>query len=162
MKLIPVYNHQPALVDDEDFERVSKFTWRFNKKTGYIITNLKRRINGSRPSLLLHRLVLNAPKGIECDHRNRDKFDNQKSNLRLTAHAGNMQNRAKNNAKCLSKFKGVTFATGRRLSKPWKAGITIGSKWKHLCYCFTEHEAAAVYNDAAKKHFGEYALLNVL
>ena len=162
MKEVLVYGCRPAFVDDENFDRASKFSWRFNWRTGYVQTNLKRRFDGSRPSVTLHRLVMNVPKGIECDHRDRDKFNCQKSNLRFTDHAGNMQNRAKRRAKCLSKFKGVTFATSRQLSKPWKAGINLDGKWKHLRYCSTEEEAANVYNDAAKKYFGDYALLNIL
>jgi len=73
-----------------------------------------------------------------------------------------MQNRVKKKATCLSRFKGVTFITDRPLSKPWKAAINLDGKWKHLSYCFTEKEAATVYNEAAKRHFGGYALLNAL
>lgn len=40
----------------------------------------------------MHRLLLNAPEGVEVDHRNGDRLDNRLANLRLATRAENAQN----------------------------------------------------------------------
>lgn len=63
----------------------------------------------------LHRLILNAPKGKQGDHRNGDGLDNRKVNLRLVNNQQNMQNRPKGaNRNSKSGIRGVCkfVATG--------------------------------------------------
>jgi hypothetical protein len=79
-----------ALVDDEDYERVSQYTWR-----------AERRSNGVRAythikwvKIYLHRFVLNiVDPSVEVDHENHDQLDNQKHNLKAVTHKQNSENK---------------------------------------------------------------------
>lgn len=90
------------------------------------------------------------------DHINRQPLDNRAENLRFLSAQGSTQNRGffKNNT---SGFKGVWYETN--ISK-WRAGITVGYKKIKLGSFATPEAAAEAYDQAAKEHFGELAVLN--
>lgn len=108
---------------------------------------------------LMHRVLLNAKKHDICDHINGNRLDNRKLNLRIVTYAINAQNQLKTKKPRLSKFKGVTFDKGRN---KWKSGIGHKGKFINLGRFNVEVEAAAAYNEAAIKLFGQFAKLNVL
>lgn len=146
-KEITLTNGKVALIDDEDFEKLNEFNWYFRKE-GYAVSNTKH---------LMHRLVMNAPKGYQVDHINLNKLDNRKSNLRLANASTNKANdglRANNT----SGYKGVQCMRGRK--KPWMSRIKVNYKNIYLGYYYTPEEAARAYNEAAYIYFGEYARLN--
>ncbi len=68
-----------ALIDDEDWDRISKYKWRISK-AGYAYRNGK--IDGKMKYILMHRYTLNALPGITVDHINFNRLDNRKANLR--------------------------------------------------------------------------------
>lgn len=80
MKEIPLTQCKVALVDDKYFEFLNQFKWRFSN--GYAARSDIRTKRG-RKTILMHRAIMDAPKGVEVDHVNGDKLDNQRSNLRL-------------------------------------------------------------------------------
>ncbi len=43
--------------------------------------------------LLMHRIIMDTPKGMDTDHINRNKLDNRKSNLRIVTRSANNLNR---------------------------------------------------------------------
>lgn len=143
-----------ALVDDDIYELYGHLKWNLSN-TGYV-QRIVRLGNGKRKNILLHRLVMNAPKGIQVDHINRDKLDNRRENLRL---ATSSQQQANQTAKGgYSKYKGVFKERSKRC--PWFAAIRFEGKTYYLGSFATELEAAKAYNDAAKKLYGEFACLN--
>lgn len=76
-----------VLVDDEDYDLLSKFTWKVNT-SGHIQTIRLGKI------ILLHRLVLGVDdSNVIVDHRDRVKTNCQKYNLRATDMKGNSRNR---------------------------------------------------------------------
>src|ERR1035441_7632696 len=79
-----------AIVDDEDYERVSAIRW-FVNKTGY--ADHAYRKDGRIQRLLMHRLVLDAPDGMQVDHIDGGRLDNRKCNLRFCTTAQNSINR---------------------------------------------------------------------
>ena len=93
-----------ALVDDEDYEKVVEavITYRSNgeirKGSGKWYawsgpkTSKTYAMNGSRDKSI-HRIVMNAPKGMDVDHINGDTLDNRKENLRICTRSENCQNR---------------------------------------------------------------------
>ena len=106
---------------------------------------------------LLHRLLAQAfipnPEGKPfVDHIDGDPLNNCLSNLRWATATENQRN-SKKRKDNTSEFKGVSFhkATGK-----WRVRIKVDGKEKHLGYFHTPEEAAAVYEEAAKKEFGEF------
>lgn len=144
------------MVDDEDFERVSKFKWHANKigNTYYALRSLPL-ANGRRPSQLMHQFIM--PGFPKIDHRDRNGLNNQQHNLRPASSSSNQQNRIKKQNNPTSKFKGVCWATG---SKRWQADIGHNGRTIRLGRFLVETEAAKAYDEAAVKLFGEFALTN--
>lgn len=84
MKVIPLKDSKlVALVDDESYDILSKFNWRLNNK-GYVVSGHSR---------LMHRLVASTPSGLQTDHKDGDKLNNQSGNLRHATNAQNQWNR---------------------------------------------------------------------
>lgn len=99
-----------------------------------------------------------VPNGFLVDHVNGDKLDNRRTNLRLATKSQNEQNKRKRRSNTTSRYKGVVKMTNRK--KCWRATLTMEGYNLHLGTFYTEEEAAIAYNEAAYKHFGEFALLN--
>lgn len=149
-----------AVVDDEDYEVLSRFRWssdgRYAGRKGlYSEGVLKGR------SILMHRQILgllDSGYTVQVDHINCNKLDNRRLNLRVCNRSQNMANsRVRKESK--TGYKGVVFR-GRGLSKPWVASISLGDRTKHLGYYSSKEEAALAYNVAALKYRGSFARLN--
>jgi hypothetical protein len=167
MKEIPLTRGYVALVDDEDYERLSKNKWYVvvsNPKTVPIIYAARSvhspRSQGSHmQQIWMHREVLGLPRTRtpeQADHRNGETLDNRRNNLRVATRSQNGGNRRKSGG-CVSIFKGVDIfkPNGR-----WRAMIGRNGAKKHLGYFGTEKEAALAYNAAALARWGEFARLN--
>ena len=86
-----------ALIDDEDVQLVAKHTW-YLSSTGYAVTTIhisgNKKIGVVQKGISMHRLIMGFPEE-QVDHVNRDRLDNQRSNLRLASHAQNCWNAEK-------------------------------------------------------------------
>lgn len=156
MKQIPLTQNKYAIVDDEDYISLSKHKWfSYRIQSEYFYAGRKNIGNSSR-TIAMHRIIMNAPKGMDVDHINHDTLDNRKCNLRVCTHAQNLANSriAKNNK---SGYKGVSF-NAKELR--WRANIRVNNKPMLLGVFKSKLEAARVYNEAAKKYFGKFAVLN--
>src|SRR5688500_491678 len=150
MAVIPLTQGYYALIDDDDFDWLSKLNWHAKVRhtkvstTVYAGTNIIRDPcnwrNGYR-WVSMHRLILNEPDG-EVDHINGDGLDNRRSNLRVCTHSENLRNRRPYGR---SKFLGVVFDdSGGSWRQPWRANIGQRRLGR-----FTTEEAAARAYDAA-------------
>ena len=90
----------------------------------------------------------------QIDHINRDSLDDRWVNLREASNSQNNANKLKQR-NSTSGFKGV-FRDRRKSTKPWYAQI----KHRSLGAFATAEEAAAAYDAAAAKMYGEFAGLN--
>jgi hypothetical protein len=105
----------------------------------------------------MHRVILGLPpKNPHVDHKNHDRLDNRRSNLRIVTQAQNNTNRRKR-AGTSSRFKGVTWSKPRQ---KWEAQIQVDGWHRMLGRFATEEEAARAYNQAALAAWGEFAFLN--
>ena len=147
VKHIPLTQGKFAIVDDEDYDYLMQWKWFAHCRHGIWYAK-------SGPKGLMHRLIMNAPAGVEIDHINHIGLDNRKSNLRLCSHTENLQNQRPTKG-CSSKYKGV-----HRHGKKWEARITHNKKRMHIGYCECEIEAAEIYDKKAKELFGEFACCN--
>jgi hypothetical protein len=78
MKQISLSNGGEALVDDDDFTFLSQWSW-YHTDDGYAARSIWK--DGKCSRIWMHRVVLQLESGI-CDHINRNKLDNRRSNLR--------------------------------------------------------------------------------
>ena len=144
-----------ALVDDEDYEKLSKHKWRSAPRGNRCYAFRTVGPRNAQATILLHRVIMGAPDGLVVDHINGNTLDNRKENLRLctTAQNGFNQGFQKNNT---SGYKGVSYCkdTGK-----WQARITAEGKKYKLGRFHTPKEAYDAYCIAAKQLHGEFARL---
>ena len=161
VKEILLTQGKKALVDDEDYARLIKYKWHIARNIGGYYAKRNAQVDGERHTIYMHRVITNAPKGVEIDHHNHNTLDNRKQNLRLATGSQNLQNQKKsltrNGKPYTSRYKGVSW---HKCAQKWRARIYINGKVKQLGCFESEIEAAHVYDAAAKKYFGEYSLLN--
>lgn len=151
-----------AIVDDEDYERISAFKWYAiqNRRTGKIYAARSRRmgrIDGKRVKvcILMHREVLGVGPSdkVEVDHVEAEQtLDNRRTNLRQATRTQNSCNRPKqrNNT---SGFKGV-YLDKRRLT--WSAKIQVAHRVIHLGTFSTPELAHEAYQKAVPQFHGEF------
>lgn len=155
MKKIPLTPTGFALVDDEDYDHLSKWSWHremLGKK--HKAPYARRGTNyygGVKKSKAMHRYLLDAPNGLEVDHINGNTLDNRKANLRLCTRSENAKNKAvyRNNK---SGCKGVNLHS----SGKWRARIQVDGKRISLGLYDSLDEAKIAYSTAAKKYYGRF------
>jgi hypothetical protein len=144
-----------ALVDDEDYAELSQFRWCADAR-GYAVRNLPRtKPYERRGTELMHRRILGLIKGdgMDADHIDGNKQNNQRSNLRSATHMQNLQNK-KRTKQNKSGMKGVFFD---RRDKKWRACINSQNKQYGLGYFDSPEEAHEAYKAAADRLHGEFA-----
>lgn len=143
-----------SAIDTADLPMVQAFNWRSEIcRTKIYAVRYKSIGNGERAWLRLHRVILNAPEGMEVDHINGDGLDNRRRNLRLASRSENARNRGATAANT-SGFKGVDYF---KPTEKYRAYITVHGKRSYLGYFDTAEEAHAAYAEAARALHGEFA-----
>ncbi len=131
MKEIPLSLGKVALVDDADFEKLSKHKWcaARDRNTFYV------------------------PQGKFTDHVNGDGLDNRRANLRAATISQNGANR-KIGSNNTSGVKGVTW---HKRFKLWQVSIGVHGRPIHLGRFRDLKSAECIYKLAAFKFFGGFA-----
>jgi hypothetical protein len=148
MKQIYLTKGMVASIDDDDFEKVNKYSWHCTSH-GYAAARINNKI------VYMHRYIMNS-QGAEIDHIDNDRLNNKKQNLRSCKHIDNIRN-SKTPKNSTTGYKGVTFAKWAGL---YRAHIIADGNNHSLGYFKDAKEAAISYNKAAIKYFGEFAKLN--
>ena len=161
MKRIALTQGKYALVDDTDYKWLRQWEWHYEK--GYAA---RTRVNRDAPgpkNIYMHRTILKLKskvfRKIQVDHIDGNGLNNQRSNLRVVNTSKNAMNRKKMSG-CKSKYKGVTKRPAKYKKKQWQASIRVNGKLLYLGDYITQEQAALAYNDAALKHFGNFARIN--
>jgi hypothetical protein len=153
-KQIPLTKGRFALVDDADYEWLSQWKWYASEKpNGKCYA--RRDDKQLKRAVAMHRVITNAPDGMDVDHANTDGLDNRRCNLRV---CNRSQNEANNEVRTnnTTGYKGV----GRKINANYTATITINRKKIHLGSFITPEEAARAYDNKAIEIYGDFARLN--
>lgn len=158
MKTIPLKGKsgKVALVDDEDYERLSVYNW--HVVNGYA----KRKVDDR--DLAMSRDILGVPNGtghaVVVDHINGDKLDNRRQNLRICTQGENVVNSRKRRTHRGrppgSTHKGVSRNGPHR----WRARIVVDGHERFLGNFNSEAQAAEAYRAAAREYFGDFARID--
>lgn len=158
MKVINLTKGFTAIVDDCDYEIVSKFKWRALVCQHTIYAYGRIKINKEIIPILMHRFILGLGNDdvFEVDHINGNGLDNRRLNLRPCTSQQNKRN-MKRRSDNTSGFKGVTWNIER---KRWISQIGINGTTKRIGRFKNKIEAANAYDKKAKEIFGEFARPN--
>lgn len=135
-----------AWIDTEDLEKVKPWRWSFDN--GYARATIKGY------TVRLHQLIMKrvfATDSLELDHRNRNKLDCRKQNLRVCSRSTNTQNTnlRRNNT---SGVKGVWYDKSQN---SWIAQIMVN--YKRICLgTFKDKQEAIKVRRAAETQY-EYS-----
>lgn len=159
MQKIPLSQGRFAMVDDEDYPLVSQYKWSCDR--GYAVRKIT--IERRRYRLIyLHRLLTNAQPGQVVDHRDGDRGNNTRQNLRICTARQNSRNRQAYTTHVVkqkaSPYKGVSRT--KNTKDRWSALIVADGKRYRLGSHPTQEEAALAYDRKARELFGEFAQLN--
>jgi hypothetical protein len=139
-----------AIVDDEDFDRLSGYVW-WDRSSIYRVEH--------RHYKTYHYSMANTVMNnydVMYDHKDRNALNNQKENLRVATYSQNCRNVAKK-SNTSSKYKGVSY---HKSKKKWIASIRKDFILIHLGYFELEVDAAKAYDAKAKEIDKEFAVLN--
>ena len=144
MAVAPIFlsGGEIALVDDIDYELVSRHSWRVKRNRGRVYA-----MKDSQPRLM-HRLILNAPDGLMVDHKNGCGLDNRRRNIMVVTAQGNNTNRHYHRA-------GRSFGVDRMGNK-WRARLA----GQYIGLFDTQLEAELAYDRAALEKYGTLARFN--
>jgi len=148
MKKIKLTMGKVAIIDDDDYEKLSKYLWCASRarQNGRWLAAISR--NKSK-RVTMHRLIM-GPSKKDIDHINGNVFDNRKSNLRFATRSQNLANQPPRKSNRTG-FKGV-----RKVNSRYRAQL----RNKHVGYFATADSAAKAYDKAARSYWGEFAFTN--
>jgi hypothetical protein len=162
MKEIPLSRGLFALVDDEWFDYLNGWKWYATPIGRHSKTPYATRKEGPySPHIYMHNVIAcisPGTTGMQADHKDGNGLNNQSKNLRVCTEPQNKMNKGKykNNT---SGYKGVSW--NKNLRK-WSVKLQVNKKQINLGYFTDKIEAAKAYNQAALRHHGEFARLNII
>jgi hypothetical protein len=132
-----------ALIDDEDFEKLSKYRWKVvDSGKPYAARSTYK--EGRWHTVYMHRELCPTDKTV--DHINGNSLDNQKINLRPATVSEQAQNRK-------SRTKGPKGVQRRSENGMYRAYIGNRSIGQYA----SEIEASSAYDSAALEKYGSFA-----
>jgi hypothetical protein len=145
---IPLGDGYYAYVDAEDYEWLSRWTWHL--RGGYAVRAEKWTL------IFMHREIAKPPEGMIVDHKNRNKLDNTRENLRVCTYTQNAGNRSKRRGTS-SEFRGVSY--DKKRGKYFAKASCQGERF-FLGFFADERDAARAHDHKAVELFGEFARVN--
>lgn len=156
VKTIELTKGYAALVDDQDYEWLNSFSWQASIIKGKVYASRGIRIGKKMRTEFMHRVLLDAPAGVEVDHKDGNSLHNFRTNLRFATRSQQTQNSF--SGRNTSGVRGVWF---HRPSGKWVAQLKAPGYKTHIGI-FTDIKKAKAARDArAKEAFGEFAKCSI-
>lgn len=155
MKIIKLTRGGETTVDDDVYEWAKNHKWWAHDGYAYGMPNGK--------PIFLHRAIMKPPKGLVCDHINRNRLDNRKENLRVVTSVVNSSNKSGPTPRNETGYLGVMWDK-RRMSakKPYKSALVFNGIKYYLGSFATAEEAALAYDQKVREVIGEHCYQNVV
>lgn len=150
MKTIPLSQGQVALVDDDDFAKLSKVKWYLRSGRSLYAARMIH-ADGKRKIVYMHRMLMKPMNKQVVDHRNGNGLDNRRENLRLCTQSENQRNAR------LRRDNSVGLKGVARYSGKFRARIVVNGTQIYLGLFSTPEEAHEVYRHAAVAEYGDFA-----
>jgi hypothetical protein len=150
MKYIPLTKGLVTTVDDDDYEYLNQFKWFLSNGYAY-------RRNGYG-YMAMHREILRVPKGLETDHIDLNRLNNQRANLRVCTRRQNMANKLQRGSK--TGFKGVVPPRPENWDYKYHAVIRSRNKQQCIAGFKNEDEPALAFDLWTYDLYGEFARTN--
>jgi len=133
-------------IDKEDLHLVNDYCWSYNSVSGYIQGWQKGK------TVYLHRMITNAPYGLDVDHINHNRSDNRRSNLRVVTRQQNKQN--SKHALSNTGLKGIV----KRPNNKFLVRIYKDRRCYNIGTFKNMFSAIMAYNKASEKYHGEHGI----
>jgi hypothetical protein len=155
-KQIELTQGKATLVSDHRYEYLNQWKWLAQRTSSgnYYAVRWSEGGRESRRLILMHRVITNAPDGMDVDHKDRNGLNNTDENLRVCTRSQNMRNRRIRNK---TGFVGVSWY---KQTNRYRACACLNRKSITIGYFLDPADAARAYDKFAKKHFDEFAQLN--
>lgn len=161
MPVIPIYRGRGkaavvvayTVVDEGDFENLSGYRWTLCSD-GYAVRSQTVAPYRSL-TVRMHREIVGLDHGDEreADHKDRDRLNNRRSNLRIVLRAANRQNQSAHRTSPFgprtSRHRGVSW--DKRL-RNWHACCSTGGKTHHIGRFDNEQDAARAASEYRAQH----------
>lgn len=152
MKYILTTREQYAIVDDENYDYLNQWKWKLDSK-GYAVRQTSRKL-GKRKIVYMHREVAKTPQDMLTDHKNFNKLDNRRKNLRICTKRENQIHQT--NSRNTSGIRGISYDKN---SNKWIIQFSPQKyKYKRI-YLNSKQDAIKKYNKMVKKYYGEFGIL---
>lgn len=152
IRYIPLTKNRFAIVDEADYERLSRFKWCVSctgRKKLYACRMEGRRV------VKMHREIMRPARGLVVDHIDGNGLNNCRANLRVCTYSQNLCNRQKYRG--TTPYKGVFYRKDR---DKYYARISFAGRKHYLGLYDDPVEAARAYDRKARELHGPYARLN--
>ena len=165
MKTIPLTKGYVAIVDDEDFERLSKWNWIADER---ILAGGRKKVYAYRHGYgrnggkhYMHRDILGVDgkgdsRSCPVDHINNDGLDNQRCNLRICTIGENIHRQNIPRGRT-SKYRGISPVKNKGT---WQVVLRYRGIQMKMGEYADPKNAAACYDAVAQFLYGEYAVIN--
>lgn len=149
MKEIKISGGKSAIVDDEDYEYISSYKWRY--LAGYAARAIF--VGDKQKAILMHRVINKTPEGFDTDHINGNRLDNRRSNLRTASRSQNLINKGKQSNNT-SGYKGVSW---HKVVGAWGVNIGLNGKCVHAGYFDSIEDAVRARKKLERFFYGDFS-----
>jgi len=141
---IPLTQGKVALVDDEDYDHVTRHKWfaHTSKNLWYALRSGRWYGGVKSQPTRMHQIIVCCPTELQIDHIDGNGLNNQKSNLRFVTQRENCQNHHRITSLI---YPGVTWHKDRGY---WVARAQINGRNLHLGCYQSEYDAYVAYQTA--------------